>query len=123
MREKVKNWLKLSPRTHSSRLLVETGMNRIALLVNSRTKLNSGQLLDDRLQLLALDQLEATLGCHSRRFHVCLIQLLFHNLQKGELRMLCGTCAFIEDDFINFLHYKYIISVVKVLTNLYALVR
>ena len=99
MREKVKNWLKLSPRTHSSRLLVETGMNRIALLANSSTKLNSGQLLDDRLQLLALDQLEATLGCHSRRFHVCLIQLLFHNLQKGEVRMSCGTCAPMEDDF------------------------
>ena len=68
-------------------------MNGTSLLVNSSTMLNSGQLLDDRLELLPLDKLEAALGRHSRCFHVSLIQLLFHNLQKGNVRMVRGTCA------------------------------
>ena len=65
----------------------------ISLQVNSRTELNLGQLLDDRLQLLPLDQLEAALRRHSRRLHVRLIQLLFHNLQKGNMRTARGTGA------------------------------
>lgn len=66
------------------------------IAVSSSTEQNSGQLLDDRLQLLPLDHLEAALGRHSRRLHVSLIQLLFHNLQKGDMRMARGKCALLE---------------------------
>ena len=47
-------------------------------------KQSLSQFLDNGLQFFSLDKLETTLGSHSSCFHVCLVQFLFHNLQKGE---------------------------------------
>ena len=77
------------------------GTKELSLLVNSSTYLDSGQLLDDGLELLPLDKPEPTLGCHCCCFHVCLVQLLFHNLQEGKdkgVRQMYG-CTLIKDDY------------------------